>query len=380
MTDARRGQRLLLVATALARTGAGSPGCAGTTRTCRGTAWSAASPSSGPTGCPGPAAVVAGDASTWTSQPRWSPDGSLVVASEPGEWIGLHRWDGERLVAADRRDRRRVRRPRLGVRARPRTASAGDGTIVAIGRADGRDRLWRIDPAGERAATAVDLPFTYITDLAVRGGEAAAIVAAPAMFRTLVRIDLATGAWTPCARSSDLHLDPAVVSVGEPVEFPTTGDRTAHGILYRPTNPASGRPTGSCRRWSSRATAVRQSATSHRPSPAVPAAHEPRDRGARRRLRRQHRLRQGLPEAPRGHLGRHRRRRLRRRRAGDGPPRRGRPGARRDRGRQRVRLHDARGPRVPRRLPGGRQLLRHREPRDVRQPRRTSSSPATSIA
>ena len=64
------------------------------------------------------------------------------------------------------------------------------------------------------------------------------------MFRTLVRIDLASGAWTAIRRTSELQLDPAVVSVGEPVEFPTTGGRTAHGILYRPANPAFRAPDG----------------------------------------------------------------------------------------------------------------------------------------
>jgi dipeptidyl aminopeptidase/acylaminoacyl peptidase len=32
-------------------------------------------------------------------------------------------------------------------------------------------------------------------------------------------------------------IEPDAISVPEPVEFPTTGDRTAFGLLYRPTNP-----------------------------------------------------------------------------------------------------------------------------------------------
>ena len=171
---------------------------------------------------------------------------SLVVATEPGEWIGLHRWDGARLspLTADV-DRGGVRRPGLGLRLSPHSASPATGRIVAIGRADGRDRLWLLDPAGRRAATVVDLPFTrHHGPGSCLGGEAAAIVAAPTMFRTLVRIDLASGAWTAIRRSSELQLDPALVSVGEPVEFPTTGGLAAHGILYRPANPAFRAPDG----------------------------------------------------------------------------------------------------------------------------------------
>jgi dipeptidyl aminopeptidase/acylaminoacyl peptidase len=194
-------------------------------------------------GRPGPGRVVAGDAATWTSQPRWAPDGTLVVASEPGEWLGLHRWDGARLAPLTEGIAAEFAGPDwvFGLSSH---GVAGDGTIVAVGRSAGRDRLWRIDPAGTRPPVPLDLPFTSITDLAVRGGEAAAIVASPTMFRSLVRIDLASGAWTVVRPSSDVALDPAAVSVGEPVAFPTSGGRTAHGILYRPTNPAFAAPPG----------------------------------------------------------------------------------------------------------------------------------------
>ncbi len=121
---------------------------------------------------------------------------------------------------------------------------AGDGSIIAIGRANGADRLWRIDPSAARPPTAFDLPFTEIAWLAVRGLEAVAIAAAPDMFRALVRIDLDSGAWATVRRSTELRLDPALIAIGIPVEFPTTGARSAHGILYRPTNPAYRAPAG----------------------------------------------------------------------------------------------------------------------------------------
>ncbi len=194
-------------------------------------------------GAPRAARVIAGDPATWTSQPRWAPDGSLIVATEPGEWIGLQRWDGERLtpltagVAAEFASPDWV----LGLSTH---GFADDGTSVAVGRAAGRDRIWRIDPLGARPPASLDLPFTHITDLAVRGAEVAAIVASPTMFRSLVRIDLASGTWSVVRRSSSVELDPATVSVGEPVDFPTTGGTAAHGILYRPANPGFRAPHG----------------------------------------------------------------------------------------------------------------------------------------
>lgn len=194
-------------------------------------------------GIPGPPRVAAGDPSTWTTQPRWLPDGALVAASEPEEWLGLHRWDGERLAPLTAGVAAEFAGPDW-VFGLSSVAVAADGSLVAVGRGGGRDRIYLVDPAGRGEPVALDLPFTSVTDLAVRDGEAAAIVASPTMFRSLVRIDLASGAWTLVRRSSSLELDPAVVSVGEPVEFPTAGDRTAHGILYRPANPAFRAPDG----------------------------------------------------------------------------------------------------------------------------------------
>lgn len=194
-------------------------------------------------GRPGPGRVVAGDAATWTAQPRWAPDGSLLVASEPGEWIGLHRWDGERLLPLTADVEAEFAEPDW-VFGQTAYGVASDGSIAAIGRSGGRDRLWRIDPTATRAPEPFDLPFSEIAWLAVRGQEAVAIVATPEMFRALVRIDLVSGAPTTVRRSTDLELDPSMVAIGEPVEFPTSGERTAHGILYRPMNPAFRAPDG----------------------------------------------------------------------------------------------------------------------------------------
>ena len=73
-------------------------------------------------------------------------------------------------------------------------------------------------------------------------------------------------------------------------------------------------------------------------------------------------LRPRVPPAPRRAVGHRRRRRLRRGGAVPRRARRRRPGPAGHRGRQRRRLHDARGARVPRRLRGRDQPLRDRRP------------------
>jgi dipeptidyl aminopeptidase/acylaminoacyl peptidase len=156
----------------------------------------------------------------------------------------LHRWDGEQLSSLTAGVDAEFAYPdwNFGYAA---FGFVDDGRIAAIGRAGGRDSLWLLDPSGGSRPAIVDLPFTEMAAwLAVRGREAVAIVAAPDMSRAIVRIDLATGAWTVVRRSSDAALDPAAASIGEPVAFPTAGGRTAYGILYRPGNPAFRAPDG----------------------------------------------------------------------------------------------------------------------------------------
>ncbi len=194
-------------------------------------------------GRPGPARVVAGDAATWTSAPLWAPDGSLVVAAEIGEWMGLHRWDGATLVPLTEGIQAEFAPPDwvFGIVS---AAFTGSGELLAIGRGGGRDRLWRFDPSGAAAPREVPTTFTEMGQLAVRGEEAVLIAASPTMFRAVVRLDLHTGAWSELRRSTSAAMDPADISVGIPVDVPTTGGAIAHAILYRPHNRRFAAPDG----------------------------------------------------------------------------------------------------------------------------------------
>ena len=65
------------------------------------------------------------------------------------------------------------------------------------------------------------------------------------MFPAIVAIDLATGGFEVApVRRARRPIDPADVSVGVPIEFPTTDGRTAHAILYRPHNRRFRAPEG----------------------------------------------------------------------------------------------------------------------------------------
>lgn len=199
----------------------------------------------GADGCPAKERVVAGSPADWIAQPRWSPAGVLHFVAEPDGWMNLMR-----LGAGDRVER--ASEPIEAEFAFPdwvfslaNYAIAADGTIIGAGRSGGRDRLYRIGPDG--SATTFDLPFNEFGYVAIDGSTAVFRAAAADRPWAIVELDLATAATTELRRSIELVVDPADASLGELVEFPTEGDRTAFGILYRPkhqtcSGPVDARP------------------------------------------------------------------------------------------------------------------------------------------
>jgi dipeptidyl aminopeptidase/acylaminoacyl peptidase len=199
--------------------------------------------------------VVAGDAETWVTKPAWSPDGVLHVSAELDGWLNLQRV----VEAGDSEAGDGARRPIRLVPVAPMAAEFGgpewnfgssdyafaaDGTVLAAGRSDGRDHLYRVDPTGAAEPSEVPLPFTELDFLGVQGDRLVCLAAAPTAFRSVVLIKLSDGMFEVLRQASAAVLDPADLAVAEPVEFPTIGGRTAHGLLYRPHNRHAKAPEG----------------------------------------------------------------------------------------------------------------------------------------
>ncbi|MBA2717765.1 MAG: S9 family peptidase [Chloroflexi bacterium] len=186
--------------------------------------------------------VGAGSPADWIAQPRWSPAGVLHFVAEPDGWMNLFRLAPDGTVE-------RASAPLESEFAFPdwvfglsNYAIAADGTIVAVGRSAGRDRLYRIGTDGSLAP--FELPFTEMSYVAIDGATAVFRAAAPDRPWAIVELDLGTGSTTELQRSTRSELDPADVSVGRLVEFPTDGDRTAFGIAYLPHNRTFRGPDG----------------------------------------------------------------------------------------------------------------------------------------
>ena len=119
-----------------------------------------------------------------------------------------------------------------------------DGSIVATWSKDGSSHLGVI-PAGGGPIAEVTTSWTYLASLSVRDGAVLAVAGSPVTALSIVEIELSTGQSSVVKASRNDLIDPAYLSVAEPIEFPTEGHVTAHALYYAPTNPDFRGPEGS---------------------------------------------------------------------------------------------------------------------------------------
>jgi dipeptidyl aminopeptidase/acylaminoacyl peptidase len=195
-----------------------------------------------PDGTLGAPILAAGGPDESIAQPEWGPDGTLHLISDRSGWWNLYRLvDGPRLeplapMEAEFADP-------AWIFDRSAYGFLADGAIVAIGRSAGRDHLFRIEPAeliGE-----LETPFTELDALQVGLHTVVALAGSPGDPAVVARLDPATLAPAGVLRrASTVTLDPGSISPPESIEFPTTGERTAHALFYPPTNPDFTGPEG----------------------------------------------------------------------------------------------------------------------------------------
>jgi dipeptidyl aminopeptidase/acylaminoacyl peptidase len=184
---------------------------------------------------------VAGGAQESVSEPQWRPDGSLTFISDRNGWWNLYRFseaDGvEPLVEVEAE----IGIPEwtFGV---SRYAFLSDGRIVFARWRDGFDGLALRERDG--SARDLELPFTMIRNLAPTVDGAVIVIAgSPTAEADVSQIELPDAGGAPrlqtlkAARDlGELGLEPGYISAPEAIDFPSADGRTAHGLLYPPTN------------------------------------------------------------------------------------------------------------------------------------------------
>jgi len=177
------------------------------------------------------------------TQPVWAADGSLWFLSDRTGWSNLCRWSPDAGVAARVQLDAEIGEPQW-IFGQSRYAILDGGRVAFAARRDGVDRLYVAGLAGE--VEQIDVPYTAISSVTAGGNDVVFVGASATSEPAVVRLSLAP----EVARARvlrpprDLGLDTSWFSLPEAIEFPTTGDATAHGLFYPPTNPGVEAPVG----------------------------------------------------------------------------------------------------------------------------------------
>ena len=191
----------------------------------------------------GDVTLVAGGETESVFQPAWSPDGELHFVSDRSGWWNLYRWRSGEVQALTALDAE-FGKPQW-VFGSATYGFVGPGRIACSYVERG---VWRIALLDTETGELTEIETGYSEmgrgDLQAAEGRIAFVAGAPTEPMTLVSLDAATGQSRVLRRAHSLAVDPGYLSPPEPVEFPTTGGRTAHALYYPPKNRDFAAPSG----------------------------------------------------------------------------------------------------------------------------------------
>jgi dipeptidyl aminopeptidase/acylaminoacyl peptidase len=186
-------------------------------------------------------AVMGGRAEESVIQPAWSPEGRLHALSDRSGWWNLYRLDDDGHWA-----NLSPMEAEFGVPAwvfgLSTYAFLDDGRIACIVRERGLHRVALIEPDGTLTDPHLAWQAFRSSSLRTDGRTLVFTAASPTAPTSVVRWE--PGAGSPdgepqvLRRAFDIDLDPDLVSVGEPITYPTHDGDEAHALYYPPRNPA----------------------------------------------------------------------------------------------------------------------------------------------
>ena len=185
---------------------------------------------------------VAGGPAESIYQPEWSPEGVLHLVSDRTGWWNLYRLEGDDLVPLAPMEAE-FGGPAWTLDAGQYAFLSG-GRIACIYGQNGIHHLGVVEP-GSQGVREVKTPFTAFGSIDGDGGERVAVVAGgPLIPSSVALIDVTSGVVEVVKRSNPTEIDPGYLSPAQPIEFPTTGGKTAHALYYPPKNQDAAAPEG----------------------------------------------------------------------------------------------------------------------------------------
>jgi hypothetical protein len=193
----------------------------------------------GPDGGPAGTRVIAGGVAESIFQPEWSPDGNeIVFVSDRTGWWNLYAW---KIATGTTRPlcpmQAEFGAPQWNF-AMSTFAFAGAQRIVCAYTKAGLGQLATLDLASG-SLQAIETEFTEFGSVHASGNRVVFRGGASDRPTSIVALDLPSGECRVLKRATDLldRTELGNLSKVEPVEFPTTGEKTAFGLFYPPRNP-----------------------------------------------------------------------------------------------------------------------------------------------
>jgi len=182
----------------------------------------------------GPSTLVAGGLSESIFQLEWSPDGILYFVSDRSGWWNLYRRrDGHVEPLAPREAEFGEPQWVFGIST---YSFASADQLVCTYTQNGKSCLATLDTRSLKF-TRLELPYTRLSDVHACDGQVYFVGGSATEPVALVRLDLATGQTQVLRCTRQVTLDPAYISSGVHLEYPTDGGMNAHSFFYPPRNP-----------------------------------------------------------------------------------------------------------------------------------------------
>ncbi|MBP0022080.1 MAG: S9 family peptidase [Cyanobacteria bacterium SBLK] len=176
---------------------------------------------------------IAGGEEESICAPEWSPDGILYFASDRNNWWNLYRFVEGKIECICEKEAE-FGYPHWVFGEKPYTFLS-ENRILCTYSQNGRKYLAKLNTESQELNT-LDVPFTSIYSLTIKGEYAYFIAGSPTASTQLVKLDLNTLDYTTLKKSSTLKCDPSYLSLPEAIAFPTEEGKTAYAWFYPPQN------------------------------------------------------------------------------------------------------------------------------------------------
>ena len=193
-------------------------------------------------GIPDSSRLVAGGREESVFQPQWSPAGRLYFVSDSSGWWNIYRngKTGNEPIS-----------PMAGEFGLPQwvfgMSTYGfitDDRIICAYSRGGVWHLAEIRPSQPPALREIEAPFTDITGIRARPGQAVFLAASPTDPSSVIRYDPDRRIFDTLRRASEIAFDHGYLSLPEAIRFPTGDGVSGHGFFYPPRNLDYNLPDG----------------------------------------------------------------------------------------------------------------------------------------